>query len=954
MDTSAFPVRQGQRNFANAESYITAHRAEMSKVVYHSQMAMFYISGGVVKPDSPHPASPSDFYDMRPWFALQYSDGDYVEGFITNPVLVEMPKDTLVDVVVNQFAANPRGYGMRPMGKRQVEHIIGEFKKAQAARAEALKSLPSAIRSYAAGLLVGEVPQSDTFANLQYCYSLLELSYWGGSVDNVANKYWTTHSLSWANAAYDVVVGDMDGLRAHASETNTAGSEKLKKLLAPNYTKSGSLYTNAAKITGNHRAIANYIFTRLLKETGSTMSPYGDGVTVYYDFAPSVYVDKHSPGAQNFFNLAVTNQLHHQAYLGQTPAAYWTHMLSHRLVFEQLSDSASESGGYAAVTKVTLHEADMNTGGIKQKSRRQAYKPNQVLAILPLNPTEAAMFTRRYLPDVPVYNPGYNPQSTSQLSEEYKETVMTPEMRSFANDPSSKSTYQYAYVLDNSWTTNERSFITPQDVAMAKELRGETIGTSSTPAQKELFVKEQFSPTLRHHRGVSQSNIIFGGQSFLGPLESWQAREADRWGVLPNWASQSTVSAQKMYSTYSSISAAEALPWPQSVKDAVLAGKGAAWKATITACAAPNAEIESAREFLTNGVPAEVASILTRARNNWVNFFSSYPDNTKLQRKAQLYTRGTGAWEVREAQQMAAFFTHLSSRLESYFIDPASAWEFLADHGALAEAGSYNVTPGYGGLYDDYMGLIGAIAYLGSGGALMGSGYPTFLTSSQLGRTKAYVRSAIGKDAFSTIKLGSFAINDTQDIYSVHNLMKETNVIVGMKEMEVLDLPQFHIRWQTSDGTEAMTEAPTFTSNWKYRNDYNSAAMGTLSLPFPAPNEARAYKGKGTGVGSLFHAQMVQTATLYNRLSMSWGPTTVVSSNVRIPLNTPGLSGGYYGLTANKAFPLSTVASADSPALKISTPFKLTRADTIAGGSLIYAGALVAALLYNTSRRRYV
>ena len=312
-------------------------------------------------------------------------------------------------------------------------------------------------------------------------------------------------------------------------------------------------------------------------------------------------------------------------------------------------------------------------------------------------------------------------------------------------------------------------------------------------------------------------------------------REDDRWGVLPNWASQSTVSAQKMYSTYSSISAAEALPWPQSVKDAVLAGKGAAWKATITACAVPNAEIESAREFLTNGVPAEVASILTRARSNWVNFFSSYPDNTKLQRKAQLYTRGTGAWEVREAQQMAAFLTHLSSRLESYFIDPASAWEFLADHGALAEAGSYNVTPGYGGLYDDYMGLIGAIAYLGSGGALMGSGYPTFLTSSQLGRTKAYVRSAIGKDAFSTIKLGSFAINDTQDIYSVHNLMKETDVIVGMKEMEVLDLPQFHIRWQTSDGTEAMTEAPTFTSNWKYRNDYNSAAMGTLSLPSLRP-----------------------------------------------------------------------------------------------------------------------
>lgn len=942
-DTSKFPQRPLQRHLSNADSFLSTHRQELAKVTYHSELAMLYISGGTVQPTTREfPTVPSDFYDMRPWFALEFSKGDYMKGFVTNPALIQMPRDTLVKVVMDKFAANPRGYGMRPMGQKQVEHIIDEFKKAQQAHVASLQSIPSIIREYASALLSGEIPRYDTFANLQYCYDLVLKSYWGYPLDSIAGKWWTTHSFGWANAAFDVLVDGADELRAKAQATHKGPQDKVKSMMEDvrfSSRRSGTVYLATYKNGGDHRAVSNYLFEKLISTLGVTE------VFVYNDYAPAVYDGRFSPGSSNHFNLAIVNQLNHRAYMNQTPSGYWAYMLSHRLVFEQLSDSASSGTGYPALTKVSIYQADMRTGGIKKLLYH--------VATLPMNPAEAGVFVRRYLPDIPTYNPGTNETPSKELIAEHKELVMTPEMKEFAANQEAKQQYQYAYVLDNTWVVNERSFVSSPDISMAQQLKGQQITDTSPQAYKDLLVKEQFSPTLRYHRGSPQTNIIYGGKSFIGPLENWQQREEERWGVLANWASQSTVSAEKNYSTFSLAAATKSLPWPEDVKQGVLAGKDAVWNATITAYGVPNSQIEGARKFLAEMLPGELAAILTRAASGWASFFQNYPDNKKLSNKAKLYSRATGAWEIKEAAHMKAFLEHFSGRLESYFIDPVATWEWLTKHGVLAESGNYNAVPGYGAFYDEYMGLIGAAAYLGSGGAMNGA-WPTFLTTSQLGKAKAYVRLAIGAETFSTVNLGAFHINDTMDIYTVHNLLKETNVITGMKEMEVLDIPQFHIRWQTADGASTMEKAPVFTSNWKYRYDVNTADMNTLNVPFPAPHTALAYSGAGPGIGGLFHAQMAQTATLYNRLTMSWGDTTSVSSNVRIPINTPGISGGFYGLKPGKSFPLSSVSVGDPVALNISTPFKLTRTDMVAGGSVLYAAALVAALLYNTSGRRYV
>jgi len=941
-DTSKFPQRPLQTHHKKVESYIEAHRFNLAKVSYHSELAMLYISGGAARPSKGEfPTVPSDFYDMRPWFALEFSKGDYIEGFVTNPMLIDMPRDTLVKVIMDKFAANPRGYDMRPMGQQQVEHIVDEFKKAQVSY-KSSRAVQGIVGEYATALLSGEIPRYDTFANLQYFYDIAMGSYWGKPLDVTQNRWWTTHSFAWANAAFDILVGDHDGLRAHIQANHKGTQDNLKALVENGSfqsNRSGSIYWAASKNGGNYRAGARYVFEKLIAKLGVT------GVLVYQDYAPSIYDNGFRPGEYNHLNLAIVNQLYHRAYMHQTPSGYWTYMLSHRLVFEQLGDSTSASMGAPALTKVSIYQADMRTGGIKKLLYH--------VATLPMTPAEAGVLVRKYLPDIPTYNPGMNETPSKELITEHQELVMTPEMKEFAANQEAKQQYQYAYVLDNTWVVNERSFVSSPDISMAQQLKGQQITDTSPQAYKDLLVKEQFSPTLRYHRGSSQTNIIYGGKSFIGPLENWQQREEERWGVLANWASQSTVSAEKNYSTFSLAAATKSLPWPEDVKQGVLAGKDAVWNATITAYGVPNSQIEGARKFLTELLPRELAYILTSAASGWASFFQNYPDNKKLSNKAKLYSRATGVWEIKEAAHMKAFLEHFSGRLESYFIDPVATWEWLTKHGVLAESGNYNAVPGYGAFYDEYMGLIGAAAYLGSGGAMKGA-WPTFLTTSQLGKAKAYVRLAIGAETFSTVNLGAFHINDTMDIYTVHNLLKETNVITGMKEMEVLDIPQFHIRWQTADGASTMEKAPVFTSNWKYRYDVNTADMNTLNVPFPAPHTALAYSGAGPGIGGLFHAQMAQTATLYNRLTMSWGDTTSVSSNVRIPINTPGISGGFYGLKPGKSFPLSSVSVGDPVALNISTPFKLTRTDMVAGGSVLYAAALVAALLYNTSGRRYV
>ena len=135
----------------------------------------------------------------------------------------------------------------------------------------------------------------------------------------------------------------------------------------------------------------------------------------------------------NSYSVSKAILFYARALQGVTPNAYWSNVLSHRVVFK-------EGNGF---TDVFLYAANIKTGGVGT-----TYTD---IAKVTGDKDAASSLIGTYLPDVPIYQPGRNVSITPAMEDSFATKIKNdPTLNSWLRT-SMKSGFHYAYVINSAW-----------------------------------------------------------------------------------------------------------------------------------------------------------------------------------------------------------------------------------------------------------------------------------------------------------------------------------------------------------------------------------------------------------------------------------------------------------------------------------------------------------------------
>jgi hypothetical protein len=680
-----------------------------------------------------------------------------------------------------------------------------------------------------------------------------------------SNSYWINYD-TWA--AKNTEYAQMRELLATSQTELTAQTEADVPASYYYDINAFDIYNSLMKLDSKTHAATwmNYCYARVKKAYGMTFSwssiTLPDTLTAPYPALLLPPMSNETVGDNSFVDIGKIIYFYAKAYQGISPVAYWSACLGKRLV-------AFEKEGF---TEIYMYHANMVTGGIKPDTGTK-------IASVTGSKENAVVIVATYLPEVPIYTPGKN----EPLQKDIKSAFTTE----LAADPSlskwiigtQKSLYSYAYVINSSWLAD------PDDYPLA---------VSQSPEFPNEF-----------------PNLIF-----------YQAAGNE---VDSNYRGVKTFKPHKEYLKVQPKN--NPLQTQESVANpAIFEGVGSLHATQMKVVAIPKTTVDRIVKFLDE-VPIKIRDMLNKVNSGdnsgWYDAtasgaFNTYTlygsTSTKLKQWPQI-----GAWQNHKSHldpRLEYFRTFFLNRTESLFIsNPGQVvtnsykkyHEISAGNNYPTQRNALNayLSADFGDTYYEYLGLIGTIAYLNSNelftdGKLTGP--YTNRTYPQWCRNKN-IRPIIDRHITALLagsasdEIYTTEINDTEDIIKMHQYLSDLKAFVGMDEMPVFDVKEFHIKFK---GKGVDTSILT--------NPFNPA--GLPKVPLEGLN-ADAYPLLSNTYGDVFYQTILDVGIMQPALSFSKG---YAYSSVRIPVYTRGVTGKVYGMRPgsiyafNAASPMSDLA----------------------------------------------
>ena len=616
----------------------------------------------------------------------------------------------------------------------------------------------------------------------------------------------------------------------------------------------------------------------------------------------------------DYIDISKVMAFYARALIGVTPTSYWNKSLSHRIYVRQ-------EGGTSKIPShsvIYLYGANMRTGGITNDST--------VIGKVKSTIENAQVVAGTVLPDVPLYKPGTNLQLSNELKDSFVNQVESqPQLQQWLRQ-TNKEPFHYAYVIRSAWDPTFK--LGNFRMKVATSLLGTRARTWYNPITGPTGSNP---PVYNRHidwmRASTYSNSNYKGVTTFAP--TIDTLRYDPWGKRLNYP--------EFYEAKNTIAATEmkCVAFPKSTSQSILE--------FMESVPRRLSEILNSVANEANSVWSEAHERMTRWTNasmfgGWNAVESNWPEIPR-KRFADIpgASRSTRTFYDKRAfiDMVRPFAEFLHNRTELLLIkDPVNvinkaynrlvqskpqgnlSWEeWLESEGKYQRLTEYYDETEFGEAYSDYMALLAAVAYLNSYHMLIDPPsqrtYPEWATPFK-GKVSALITEAMGSSSAQGIVIYSSQINDTEDVSTLHRVLKSLGTFEGMTELPVYDVPEFHVKWLSRGPTTETLSSP-------FVNGVPKVPVGGL--------EAQVFLGLSNTYGDVFYNSFLTSAVLQPVFKQ---PTTnfYMYSSLRIPVNTRGVSSKLYGLRPGAAYSFDTVTDTQS---------SLSRMFTGSGG-LTYTG----------------
>lgn len=618
------------------------------------------------------------------------------------------------------------------------------------------------------------------------------------------------------------------------------------------------IYNSLMKLDSKTHAATwmNYCYARVKKAYGMTFSwssiTLSDNSTAPYPALLLPPMSNETVGSNSFVDIGKIIYFYAKAYQGISPVAYWSACLGKRLV-------AFEKEGF---TEIYMYHANMVTGGIKTDTGTK-------IASVTGSKENAVVIVASYLPEVPIYTPGKNVPLRKDIKSAFTTELAADPILSKWIIGTQKSLYSYAYVINSSWRA------IPDDYPLA--------ASPSSEFPNLIFYQAAGNEVDSNYRGVKTFKPHKEYLKVQPKNNAWQTQE-------------------------------------RVANPAIFEGAGSLHATQMNVVAIPKTTVDRIVKFLDE-VPIKIRDMLNKvnsgANSGWYDAtatgaFNTYTlyggTNTKLKQWPQI-----GAWQNHKNHldpRLEYFRTFFLNRTESLFIsNPGQVvtnsykkyHEISVGNNYPTQRNALNayLSADFGDTYYEYLGLIGTIAYLNSNelftdGKLTGPytnrTYPQWCRNNKIrpiidGHITALLAGSAPQEIYTT------EINDTEDIIKMHQYLSDLKAFVGMDEMPVFDIKEFHIKFK---GKGVDTTILT--------NPFNPAGLPKVPLE---GLKADAYPGLSNTYSDVFYQTILDVGVMQPALSFLDG---YAYSGLRIPVNTRGVTGKVYGMRPGSNFAFNSAS----------------------------------------------
>jgi hypothetical protein len=617
------------------------------------------------------------------------------------------------------------------------------------------------------------------------------------------------------------------------------------------------IYSSLMKLDSKTHAATwmNYCYARVKKAYGMTFSwssiTLPDNLTAPYPALLLPPMSNETVTTDSFVDIGKIIYFYAKAYQGISPVAYWSACLGKRLV-------AFEKEGF---TEIYMYHANMATGGIKTDTGTK-------IASVTGSKENAVVIVASYLPEVPIYTPGKNVPLRKDIKSAFTTELAADPILSKWIIGTQKSLYSYAYVINSSWRA------IPDDYPLA--------ASPSSEFPNLIFYQAAGNEVDSNYRGVKTFKPHKEYLKVQPKNNAWQTQE-------------------------------------RVANPAIFEGVGSLHATQMKVVAIPKTTVDRIVKFLDE-VPIKIRDMLNKVNSGdnsgWYDAtasgaFNTYTlygsTSTKLKQWPQI-----GAWQNHKSHldpRLEYFRTFFLNRTESLFIsNPGQVVTNSYKKYHEISAGNYPtqrnalnayLSADFGDTYYEYLGLIGTIAYLNSNelftdGKLTGPytnrTYPQWCRNNKIRPIiDRHITALLGGSAPQEIY--TTEINDTEDIIKMHQYLSNLKAFVGMDEMPVFDVKEFHIKFK---GKGVDTSILT--------NPFNPA--GLPKVPLEGLN-ADAYPGLSNTYSDVFYQTILDVGVMQPALSFLDG---YAYSSLRIPVYTRGVTGKVYGMRPGSNFAFNSAS----------------------------------------------
>ena len=686
--------------------------------------------------------------------------------------------------------------------------------------------------------------------------------------DIVQNKYvssqFTPRNTTALWYPYDQYIRELQALKdqkaAKEAEllqvTTDLTTERGKDKLLSDWHKTPAVEITKLLAGADRSAWLDYIYNTVKTQYGLNyvQKEYGAPPQPYPRLLIPTIPGQVITGELNTIDVSRMILLYGKALQGVTPTAYWSTSLSHRLVVRTTSDTECQ---------VYLHTANMKTGGITGNS-------SALIATIHGDVSSAKVLVASYLPDVPFYTPGTNITLSTPLKDSFVTKIQSDPKLSQWLRTSMKDQFQYAYVIQSAWSPQ-----TPPPTYL--------LGTKTSSRQSSYDTHIDWLRATTYagqrHKGVT---------TFKPSLSTLQY---DPFGDKPNssfFQSSAGLSATRMICVGFPKSAVSKIT---EFMKTVPAQIEALLKQVTDKSNSPWYE---ARLRLS---PNQLYGNIQTVRTDWPEYGDSYGFLNDMEILRKFLFNRTESLFIYDINTVVetAYKEYKENKPEFVYESGQSGYMDVLDQDKYAELtktydmtkfGTAQVNP-----YEDYMALLGAIAYFNSFEMLTDTSYQrnyALWAKPFKNKIKAIVDRVIGSAVPQRIYEDN--INDTEDVSNLHKILQSLGTFEGMSEMPVFDVEEFHFTW-TPIGSQA--SAP---------RDSPFDKQGLVDVPVDGLRP-RAFRGLKGQYGDVFYHAITDTCVVRPNIVHSKDSGYVYSS-IRVPVSTRGVSSKVYGLRPGTTYGL--------------------------------------------------